>query len=159
MKVLHRLSDILNNISRVAITLLLIWITVVLVLQVSARYIFSSGMFWTEEMARYAMVWIVFLGAAVVTKEKAHINVPILETIFPSLKKHFTVLQIIFFLMYIVIILFISWGTLQVLQYQFSANMRLSMALVYSIIPISFILILIHLLANLTEGNKETKES
>lgn len=159
MKVLHRLSDILNKISRVAITLLLIWITVVLVLQVSARYIFSSGMFWTEEMARYAMVWIVFLGAAVVTKEKAHINVPILETIFPSLKKHFTVLQIIFFLMYIVIILFISWGTLQVLQYQFSANMRLSMALVYSIIPISFILILIHLLANLTEGNKETKES
>lgn len=159
MKVLHRLSDILNKISRVAITLLLIWITIVLVLQVSARYIFSSGMFWTEEMARYAMVWVIFLGAAVVTKEKAHINVPILETIFPSFKKHFSVLQIIFFLMYIVIILFISWGTLQVLQYQFSANMRLPMALVYSVVPISFILILIHLLANLTEGNKETRES
>jgi TRAP-type C4-dicarboxylate transport system permease small subunit len=156
---LHWLSDMLNKISRVAITLLLIWVTIVLTIQIGSRYLLATGMSWTEEMARYSLIWIVFLGAAVVTKEKDHISVPILETAMPSLKKYFKLIQGLIFLVYIVIVLGVSWGTLQILQYQSSANMGLSMALVYSVIPISFILIFIHLLASITGGDNKTKES
>ncbi|MFB4165367.1 TRAP transporter small permease [Alteribacillus sp. JSM 102045] len=42
------------------------------------RYGFSSGITWSEEMGRYLFVWIVFLGAIVAYKERAHLGVDLL---------------------------------------------------------------------------------
>lgn len=46
--------------------------------QVVARYIFKSPPDWTEEVARYAMVWAGMLGASVAFREKLD------PTLFPS---------------------------------------------------------------------------
>lgn len=158
MRALRWLSDKLNKITEVIITLLLVWLTIVLVIQVSSRYVFNSGMPWTEEMARYTMIWVIFLGAAVVTRVKEHISVPIMETLFPSLKKYLHLIQNILFLIFVVLVLSYSWSTLEILRFQTSANMGLSMALVYSVIPISFVLILIHLITNMIAGENDSKE-
>ncbi len=40
---------------------------------VIARYVFNSPIAWAEEFARYAFVWVVFLGAVACTKQKRHI--------------------------------------------------------------------------------------
>jgi TRAP-type C4-dicarboxylate transport system permease small subunit len=68
------------------ITDLAVWIggffsvimTLTVVYAVLARYLFKRPIGWSEEIAVYLMIWVVFLGAAYTLKENAHIGVDIL---------------------------------------------------------------------------------
>lgn len=68
------------------ITDLAVWIggifsvimTLIVVYAVLARYLFKRPIGWSEEIAVYLMIWVVFLGAAYTLKENAHIGVDIL---------------------------------------------------------------------------------
>ena len=42
-------------------------------LQVFCRYVLNDSLSWPEEMAKFAFVWFVFLGAAMVTRRSRHI--------------------------------------------------------------------------------------
>ena len=37
------------------------------------RYVLNNSLSWPEEMAKFAFVWFVFLGAAMVTRRSRHI--------------------------------------------------------------------------------------
>lgn len=52
--------------------------TLTVVYAVLARYLFKRPIGWSEEIAVYLMIWVVFLGAAYTLKENAHIGVDIL---------------------------------------------------------------------------------
>ena len=41
---------------------------------VVARYLFGHALFWAEEVMVFLMIWGVFLGAAAVAYERAHLN-------------------------------------------------------------------------------------
>ncbi|WP_340115478.1 TRAP transporter small permease subunit [Pelagibius sp. 7325] len=58
-----RLSDVLDRIMRLATIGFLMALVSVVILQVIARYVFASPPAWTEEIARYAMIWAGLLGA------------------------------------------------------------------------------------------------
>jgi len=62
---IHRLSQSLDRICKIAASGFLLVLLSVIVLQVVARYLFASPPAWTEEIARYAMIWAGLLGAAV----------------------------------------------------------------------------------------------
>lgn len=47
-------------------------------LQVVSRYVFHSPLTWTEELARFSLVWLTFLGAGFVMARRQHIAVDIL---------------------------------------------------------------------------------
>jgi len=46
--------------------------TLLIVLQVAARYLFSHAFQWTEELCRYLIIWMVFIEAGVVTAYGIH---------------------------------------------------------------------------------------
>lgn len=52
--------------------------------QILARDIFIISSMWTEELARFLFVWIVFLGAATLIEDNAHIRISILTDRLPS---------------------------------------------------------------------------
>lgn len=43
--------------------------------QVISRYIFGTAITWTEELAGFAMVWAVYMGAAVAVRDRFHIRI------------------------------------------------------------------------------------
>ena len=47
-------------------------------LQFFTRYILNDSLSWTEEIARYGLMWLAFIGGAVVTRKKTHIAVELL---------------------------------------------------------------------------------
>ena len=61
----------------VAATLLVSTVVIALV-QVFFRYALNASLSWPEEMARFAFVWFVFLGAAMVTRRARHIVIDLL---------------------------------------------------------------------------------
>lgn len=58
-----KFSDGLDRVVRLATVGFLIVLVCVVILQVVARYVFASPPAWTEEIARYAMIWAGLLGA------------------------------------------------------------------------------------------------
>jgi len=54
--------------------------------QVFFRFVLQSPLAWTDETARYAFIWMVFLGSAVAVKKKTHIRVDLLEMLIKKQK-------------------------------------------------------------------------
>jgi TRAP-type C4-dicarboxylate transport system permease small subunit len=47
----------------------------VVFLQVIARYVLQIAIGWTEEVARFAFIWMVFVGIAITERQKAHFRI------------------------------------------------------------------------------------
>ena len=50
-------------------------------LQFFTRYILNDSLAWTEEIARYGLMWIVFIGGIMVTRRNSHIAVELLSNV------------------------------------------------------------------------------
>jgi TRAP-type C4-dicarboxylate transport system permease small subunit len=65
----------------------LFFLTLVLVFttgtQISLRVLFDLPLSWTEEVARYAFIWWVFFGAMIALRERRHLGIDALVTLFP----------------------------------------------------------------------------
>jgi TRAP-type C4-dicarboxylate transport system permease small subunit len=56
--------------------LVILYVTVVVIfVQVIARYILKVALPWTEEFARYAFIWLIFLANAMAERQKEHFRV------------------------------------------------------------------------------------
>lgn len=130
---------------------------IVVFLQVLFRFVLDQPLAWTEELSRYLLIWITFLGAGYAMSVKAH---PSIEMFFEkanmSVKKVLIVLStslIIFFFWNIVIS---SYEFIERSMVQTSPVLSLPMGLVYTVIPVSGILFVINLLyITISEWGKE----
>src|SRR2546423_6642076 len=50
-------------------------------LQFFTRYVLNDSLSWTEEIARYGLMWVVFIGGILVTRRNTHITVALLSNI------------------------------------------------------------------------------
>ena len=50
-------------------------------LQFFTRYVLNDSLAWTEEIARYGLMWVVFIGGIMVTRRNTHIAVELLSNI------------------------------------------------------------------------------
>lgn len=67
------------------------------------RYVFNSGITVSEELSRWLMVWLTFLGAIVALREHSHLGVDTLVRALPPLGK-----RICFVLSY-ALMLYVDW--------------------------------------------------
>ena len=68
------------GISRVAMWLVAL-IVAIMFFEVVMRYVFAKRLLGYEELARYSMIWLAFIGAAYATRLRSHIKVDILPLI------------------------------------------------------------------------------
>lgn len=73
-----RLHSIIRRIAVVAVCVMFLTV----VLQIIARYVFASPPVWTEDVARYAMVWTGLLGATLSFKTQS--DAVLMESVFPE---------------------------------------------------------------------------
>ena len=118
---------------------------VVVFLQVIFRYVLNLPLFWTEEFARYSLVWASLLGSAVAVKRGQHIAVTIFMDRLPaSLRRGLTIFALISVATILAIIL---WGGVQLVaitRAQISPALRVSMSIPYLAVPVGAGLMLLH---------------
>jgi TRAP-type C4-dicarboxylate transport system permease small subunit len=56
----------------------------VVVLAVIGRYVFGRSLTWTEEVPRYLLIWISFLGAAACVARREHVGFDVLFNALPA---------------------------------------------------------------------------
>lgn len=100
-------------------------------LQVVARYIFSAPPFWTEELARYLLIWITFVGAALVHHHNEHIAVDMIRGALPLLLRKIVNLLISLMIMGFLVLLTQAGLTITQFGTQTSPALGISMQYVY----------------------------
>lgn len=130
--------------------LLAVFVTL-LFAQIILRQFFAYTIPWGEELATYMFVWFAYLGAVVAAKMSAHNRVAFQFRYFPPIVK--TVSEAIADLLWVMFNLYFTW-----LSYDFVFNKMnlfwksqttgIPMKYFYMILPISFLLMSIHILRN-----------
>lgn len=148
---MKKITLVLDAVLSRALILLMVCLVGAVLWQVISRYIFSSPSSWTEELARFLLIWISLLGAAYAFRSGMHLALDVLprklEGVPAALLKKFTIVLVVLFS---VTVLVIGGGSLVQLTWelkQYSAVLGLPMAYVYSVIPVSGLLICFYAIA------------
>ena len=81
---LRKMEVLVSRSEEVLIGTLILTASFILFANVVARYVFNLGIPWAEELVRYQIVWMVFLGASVAARQGVHIGVDILVKFAPA---------------------------------------------------------------------------
>ncbi|MCI6673024.1 MAG: TRAP transporter small permease [Spirochaetaceae bacterium] len=121
---------------------------VVMILNAALRYLFNSGLNYSDELNGFLFVWFGFLAAAYIMAEQGHLNVTAFVGLF-SRKIQFVIRIILNVIMVAMIIVY--FGPLQRLlkTLPISNVLRWPLRYVYLILPISFTLMGIHIFYNI----------
>ena len=83
MTALNRAVDLISAVVRIVILLQASAIFAIIIVTVITRYGFDYVLSWSEEVPRYLLIWISFLGGAVCVDLKDHIAFDYLDRRFP----------------------------------------------------------------------------
>jgi TRAP-type C4-dicarboxylate transport system permease small subunit len=83
MGVLHCLDHWLASLERAFVVLLLTGLLSLGLLQVIARNVLASGLFWADELLQHIVLWLGFLGASLATRERRHLSIDVLSHFLP----------------------------------------------------------------------------
>jgi TRAP-type C4-dicarboxylate transport system permease small subunit len=114
---------------------------------VLSRYLFSYSIIWVEELTRYLMVWVGFIGSGLVLRYGAHIAVDAFQDLLPM--RAAQALRTL-----IVVILAVAFAAMAWLGFQYvifawdqeTPVLNWNIGLIYLAIPIGSALMLVHLL-------------
>lgn len=160
-KVILMLSNSLYNISKYLLILISASLTVIVIVQVISRTLFNFSFVWADEIGRYLMVWLAFVGVSVAFRDNEMAAMDLLAN---KVGKYKVVYQIILQL----IILF--FGILSFIyglkvcidpsvRLQSSPSINLSMFWVYVSIPIGAVLMVVHSINNIFQSLDEVNMS
>jgi TRAP-type C4-dicarboxylate transport system permease small subunit len=124
--------------------------------QVFSRYFMGSPSSFTDELARYLMIWIGILGAAYVAGKNMHVAIDVLpsrlsDSAQHKLKQLVRACIIIFCLLAMVI----GGSRLVYITYvldQFSPALNVPLAVVYAVIPLSGLLIIYYKISDMLQN-------
>jgi len=122
-------------------------IVAIVTTEVTLRYLFSHSLVFTEELSRYLMVWIVFLGSALAIRDGSHIRIQILvNRLGPRMQQ---IVQLAAYALIIAFLVFITVEGLKILPRQLQQmciTIDISLFYFYLAIPVGSILMIIFLL-------------
>ncbi len=110
--------------------------------QVIFRYVIAAPLPWSEELARYCFVWIVFLGGAVGLSRGIHLGVDLLVNRLPTpMRRSADVLTNLLIAAFAVVVIYASYPVINMNMLQRSPALGVQMSYIYIAIPISMGLI------------------
>ncbi|RBI66331.1 TRAP transporter small permease [Vreelandella sulfidaeris] len=108
----------------------------VITLQIVSRVLFTA-VGWTEEVARFLLVWITFLAGTLAFQRGRHIAVTFMVDALPGrLRQIARIAALLVVLAFMITLIVIGYRYMQVQSFQKSASLRLSMTYVYAVMPI-----------------------
>lgn len=136
----HRTIDIVEYITISAMILMIF----IVALQITARYILKISIPWTEEAARYMLILITFLGAAVSLARDEHIRINVLLERIPPKKRGY--LQLIYDIAIALFLALVFRGSLKMIHLTWETPAGtigwITTGKIYLILPFSIIIMI-----------------
>ena len=157
MKIIKFLDE---HIEEIFLVIFLTGMSLVIGLQVFMRYVMKSSLSWSEELARYMFIWMVYIGISYGIKKRKHIKIDAAINIFPiKMRKYLFILSDVIFLVFAIIIVFQSEKVAMLILKlgQISPGTGIPMGYIYHAVPIGFSLVGIRLIQSIMYRIKEIR--
>ncbi len=141
------LAKLLSSITEKILFVLLSAMTIIVFCQVLFRYVLNAPLYWTEEAARYLMIWIVFLGASIGIRKGAHLGFTwFVERSNSKMRRFYGIVAHLGLLAFSLNITY--YGTIVTFQNfdQLSPGLQMPVAFVYACLPVGGLLAIVQLI-------------
>ncbi|GGD27231.1 TRAP transporter small permease [Hyunsoonleella pacifica] len=126
--------------------------------QVFSRYVLKASFSWTEELARFSLIWMSILGAAYLNAKREHLSMDFLYSKFSDkTKKKVSILIEVFIFLFALIVMVIGGFNLVYTTLhlgQLSGTLRIPLGYIYAILPVSGLLIMWFSIIHMTQISK-----
>ena len=149
---MKRIWKVFDSFGKYVLVLTVLGILVTCTAQVIARFVFNSSIRWSNEISRYLLCYLTFIGAFVLIKEKGYIKMDVLEAkITPQARPYYEIIMEILMISYAVVL--VIYGNELALKnaHQRSSTLHIPKDILYMIIPISGGCMIINSLRNIVE--------
>jgi TRAP-type C4-dicarboxylate transport system permease small subunit len=114
--------------------------------QVFSRYILGTSFTWTEEFARFSLIWMTIVGAAYLNAKREHLSMDFLYQKFSASNKKIAsiLIEVLIFLFAAIVMVIGGFNLVYTTLHleQLSGTLRIPLGYVYAILPISGLLIM-----------------
>ena len=83
LKIFSNLCNKIDYVSKGILVIMILFITIIMLLQVFFRYILNSSLQWSEELMLMNLTWVVFIGGIILMKNWEHANIPTFINLLP----------------------------------------------------------------------------
>lgn len=149
------LCDGLMRLTMAVLGLLIGAIVVITLAAVWTRYVMDDPLSWTEQVSRILFVWMTFLGAAVLYRQRLHITIDMFVVMLPAAPRR-AVYWIVELIVLAFIVVFLVYGyrlSVTTLNQTFGA-LDISPATFYAAAPVASLLMVIFFIEKLVDPSK-----
>lgn len=143
---MRRLENAFVTLNGIVLVLGLMVMSVILGWNVLGRYLTGNSLTWADEVARYSMIWLTFLGSGLALREGAHAAITNAQDAMPGPLQH--ALRVLILLALLGFFAFMVWVGIDYMNrmaVQRSAALRVPMKWIYAAMPAGFALMIVHL--------------
>lgn len=157
-----KIKTVIDIVLKWFLVFILALMTINVLWQVFSRFVLQSPSSFTEELARYTLVWLGILGAGYVAGQKMHLAIDLLSMKLQGKSKIyleiFIQLSILFFSLVVMLIGGFRLVLITLSLNQISAALQVPLGYVYLVVPISGLLIIFYSIYFILEAIKKLKE-
>jgi len=162
---INKLGVILDKFARTFSQFTVLVMVLTVIIAVIMRYFLKSPLVWGDELAKYSLVYMTFIGASVALRDKGIAAMELLVEKLPLNSRKIS--AIIVYIMEVVLLAFLFYNSIMLLnensvQNQISPALQIPMSLIYLSLPIGMGLMVIQAILLLMEeiiGFKNVKET
>lgn len=157
----ERLSCCCNHYAEHTVFVIGLTMTAIVIVQVFSRYVLNHSLFWSEEMARYLLVWLTFLGASVAYHRGMHPSINLFQHRFSRhLKNRLCFIVHLLSLAFFAVMIWYGTEFAYFVRLQTTPALALPKWFVFAVIPFSGSLLALHavgfLLRDFRSGGNRT---
>ena len=145
-----RASDGADTVSRAVLALLMALMVVDVLLGVFNRFLFKLSISWTEELARFLMIWVSMLGTAIALRKGAHVSITTCLSRFYRFRQVAVWINFLILTVFLLIVCFYGVKLCYSQAGQLSPVLRLSMVWPLLAVPLGCLIMILHILAAFT---------
>lgn len=149
MKLVVVLDVVFRHALSVACALLLLVMLGSIGGQVFMRYVMNAPWHWSEELARYSMIWMAMLGAALAARHRQDIALTDLLPLKGWPRRVLRALVVVIALAILAFLCWFSWVVYGRVSRQTMAALRISMSYAYGALPAGFFFMIVGTLLSL----------
>ena len=156
--ILDKLSLWIDRASRFLMAIMMAVIFLAVFLGVLNRFLFKFSISWTEQLARFLLIWISMLGAAIAVRQALHIGVMFLTYRLGRWRRSVMYVNSVLIIGFLSVVGYYGFKLCLTQASQVSPVMGLSMFWPFLAVPAGCLLMIIHYLATLQKPGDPTAE-
>ena len=149
---MQKILRILSVLIEASLAMLSLFIVGMVTTEVVLRKFFGTSLIFTEELARYLMVWLVFLGSALAVRDGSHIRINFLvKRLGRTAQIAFAVAARIVTILFLILLIFEGLRILPQQFYQTTITFDAYMFYFYLARPVGSVLMIVYMIPGLRE--------